>query len=809
MFSIFTSFRSKLAAGLLSLVFACFGVLPAALADTLPNAGGLAPTASLSASSTVVVSGRSISFDAAASHAADGSRTGLQYRWDFESKYTWTAWSTSTRATHIYANAGDTAVRLQVRDRAGYSDETSLAISVRERGGAPITTIAATPTSGDTNTVFQFTANPISQIGTTTRALEVRWDYEGDGVWDTPWSTTHTAYHTYATTGYHEVTVQTRDTDGSTSIEQGYYMGDREDPVNRIKEIGRVLVGEGSGLRASFQLWPTSGVSGTVVHFDATATQGATAYRWDFDADGNYDTAWQSNPKAEYLYEHAGTYQATLAVQSGGQTDFTKRQVTIIADELAPEASFTLRNTTNTVSTEVGTVGDQFAFSAAASRDPTGKALRYRWDFEGDGTYDTGYSSSAVATHAYTAAGHYRPLLQVLSLGGKRAEAEAELAIVANTPPVAVITLTPATLMQSERAVLSAAASYDGQTPTSALQVRWDYDGDGTYDTTWQSGKSVSRVFGTAGEYAVTLQVRDRAGSIGTAQATLTVIDPAMPQVYFVTTPTTGTFQTRFQFAATPTLALSQTGRLQYRWDFDSAGRADLVFDTAWSSSSSATHSYQTVGEHLVHLAVRNAAGETADFYETITIHSASPALAYLRQQGIIRQEGTPDGLLTRAELANLLAKAAKLSTPSTRTQYFTDVESGSWYAPAVLATVRQGYLSVDQSFAFRPAAPVTRAELFQASLAALWPRVVTASSSSPSFADVSPSASYYRYVQAAAREGLVTGTSFGSERQVTRAEAAELLTELLQRYATPTLRGQFYATGLYFADFLSAFSAD
>src|SRR5207247_11062277 len=48
-----------------------------------------------------------------------------------------------------------------------------------------------TPTSGDTSTVFTFTAQ-VSDDRHPPSAIQVRWDWDGDQTWDTTWSTTKT-----------------------------------------------------------------------------------------------------------------------------------------------------------------------------------------------------------------------------------------------------------------------------------------------------------------------------------------------------------------------------------------------------------------------------------------------------------------------------------------------------------------------------------------------------------------------------------------------------------------------------------------
>ncbi|GMU19926.1 MAG: hypothetical protein AMXMBFR13_00300 [Phycisphaerae bacterium] len=53
---------------------------------------------------------------------------------------------------------------------------------------------------------------------TDTADLEVRWDLQGDGVFDTNWSTSHTAVHTFTQVGNYVVQLEVRDTDGEVGF---------------------------------------------------------------------------------------------------------------------------------------------------------------------------------------------------------------------------------------------------------------------------------------------------------------------------------------------------------------------------------------------------------------------------------------------------------------------------------------------------------------------------------------------------------------------------------------------------------------
>jgi hypothetical protein len=77
----------------------------------------------------------------------------------------------------------------------------------------PVAALEAWPRSGSTATVFALDASGSSDPQGA-GGLTVRWDFESDGVWDTPWSAAKTASAGYASPGTYTVTVEVRGATG-------------------------------------------------------------------------------------------------------------------------------------------------------------------------------------------------------------------------------------------------------------------------------------------------------------------------------------------------------------------------------------------------------------------------------------------------------------------------------------------------------------------------------------------------------------------------------------------------------------------
>jgi parallel beta-helix repeat protein len=98
--------------------------------------------------------------------------------------------------------------------------------------------------------------------------------------------------------------------------------------------------------------------------------------------------------------------------------------------------------------------------------------------------------------------------------------------------PFASFLIQPPTGPPGTTFLLNASRSYDVEDNASTLQLRWDFDGDGTWDTAWTHDRLVEHVFSAAGDYRVRLEVRDSKGLTNTTGVLIHVIAPASPPLF-------------------------------------------------------------------------------------------------------------------------------------------------------------------------------------------------------------------------------------------------------------------------------------
>lgn len=151
--------------------------------------------------------------------------------------------------------------------------------------------------------------------------------------------------------------------------------------------------------------------------------------------------------------------------------------------------------------------------------------------------------------------------------------------------------------------------------------------------------------------------------------------------------------------------------------------------------------------------------------------------------RGIIK--GFPDGTfrpgssITRAEAATIIGRASNL-TPDTTVQRFTDVPKSLYSAGYINKAYDLGYIKGTSDTKFSPDAPIKRADL----VLILQRIYAFQSSQSHTFEDVSPEAYYFKAIEAAYDNGLLTGyddDTIRPENPITRAESSKLLDAVLK----------------------------
>jgi parallel beta-helix repeat protein len=90
-------------------------------------------------------------------------------------------------------------------------------IASRIKNLAPMAFMSVQPMAGNTTTTFDVDSNGSWDFEDSSGGLQFRWDWEGDGTWDTDWGTNITWNHTYAQAGNFTMRLEVMDSGGLTS----------------------------------------------------------------------------------------------------------------------------------------------------------------------------------------------------------------------------------------------------------------------------------------------------------------------------------------------------------------------------------------------------------------------------------------------------------------------------------------------------------------------------------------------------------------------------------------------------------------
>lgn len=328
----------------------------------------------------------------------------LYYRWDFGTDEGWANLpSKNPRVTHRYFTPGHYQVKLEVVNSEGLADTTSLNILVEQGHSPPRAQFRVYPENGHIFTEYLFDASLTHDDEDSLATLLFRWDFNGDAIWDTELTPSPQANYVFGQQNKYDVLLQVKDPSGLTSF------------LKKELKVGLTDY----DLLAGFTWTPEDGTEQDTFLFDASQSHHPAypdmklTYQWQLE-EGEGWTQISEEPTIAHRFRTIRTQLVRLRVtEPNGLYNTATNEIHLNAANKPPDAHYIL-------SIPRGNIRTQFFFSAWTSVDqetlPT--SLQVRWDFEGDGNWDTPYSTEKKVWHQYEQAGTYNPILEVLDAGG-------------------------------------------------------------------------------------------------------------------------------------------------------------------------------------------------------------------------------------------------------------------------------------------------------------------------------------------------------------------------------------------------------
>ena len=179
-----------------------------------------------------------------------------------------------------------------------------------------------------------------------------------------------------------------------------------------------------------------------------------------------------------------------------------------------------------------GTTETNFIFDASGSVDGNGNTsnISVRWDFENDGLWDTEWQTSKTQIQQYSNDGYYTVGMQLTDGYGYTGWTSRSLTVGEGNPgggpgaPTAVFTVTPNEGSIGTDFNFDASGVSDEDTPTADLLVRWDFDGNSSWDTDWSTTKTATHQYSSEGEYTAKMEVKDTDGLSDYSTKSITVL---------------------------------------------------------------------------------------------------------------------------------------------------------------------------------------------------------------------------------------------------------------------------------------------
>jgi PKD repeat protein len=162
--------------------------------------------------------------------------------------------------------------------------------------------------------------------------------------------------------------------------------------------------------------------------------------------------------------------------------------------------------------------GSSMALDGSDSYDPDGDTVKYRWDWDNDGVWDSSWSSDPTLTHTWMDNGSYTVVVQVKDPQDEM-DTDSTVVYVRDLTPTAAFSWSPEP--QDEGSPVSF-SDQSSSYPDTMVSWSWEFGDGGT-----STDEDPAHAYGDNGVYAVRLTVMDDDGSVATISHDITVLNVA------------------------------------------------------------------------------------------------------------------------------------------------------------------------------------------------------------------------------------------------------------------------------------------
>lgn len=354
-----------------------------------------------------------------------------------------------------------------------------------------------------------------------------------------------------------------------------------------------------------------SGVIPFTVEFDASRTRSGSPIdeiTWDFTGDLVPD---DRGTKVSYTFNRPGLQEVTVeAIDINGLSSKKTLEVEV-TDALLPLPVIIA----DVVSGDAPLI---VSFDGGDSETPEGRIVEYNWNFGDESPIEKGQTLK----HTFTKAGKYTVILEVKTDGNQSAQATEVITVTTSkSAPTARMQgrgtggdgkTTTATQRGQLQGKIPFSVAFDGTFSTDPerdiIEWKWDFNGDGKFDTT---GEKVENIYRLPGTYTVTLEVTDSAKN--TSKETMTIkIDADEFVADIFADPVSAVSPAFVAFDASGS-SYANGEIVSYTWDFGDGGRPQIT-------GARVSHEYVSPGEYIVKVKVSTSDGQSKTAQKNISI---------------------------------------------------------------------------------------------------------------------------------------------------------------------------------------------
>jgi hypothetical protein len=161
---------------------------------------------------------------------------------------------------------------------------------------------------------------------------------------------------------------------------------------------------------------------------------------------------------------------------------------------------------------------------------PTPSGITYYLAYPFGGNYWSNYNGSDIRSGVSQNLTSSDGFIDAPYIGQNVSDAYPLTLPYSNMLPLAIVHISPSSGDLGTLFQMDASASVDLEDPGNLLQVRWDFDGDGIWDTDWSTNKTIDHRYSAPGQYELHFQVKDTSGGIGNYTSSIVIGGGEIPQ---------------------------------------------------------------------------------------------------------------------------------------------------------------------------------------------------------------------------------------------------------------------------------------